>query len=92
MIGPCAEAAPVPVTLIVTEGVAGSLLAMVTVPVCIPAEVGEKRIVAFWNDPAPTLNGVPRIAGANRALELVMELTVNVALPLLRTVRTRSFV
>jgi len=65
---------------------------MVTDPVCSPAEVGEKRMIAFWNDPAPTLNGVPRIAEPNRALELVIEFTVRVAFPLLRTSRVRSLV
>jgi hypothetical protein len=92
VLPPPPPTAPVPDTLIVTEGLAGSLLAMVTVPVCSPAAVGEKRMIAFWNDPAPTLNGVPTIVEANRALELVIEFTVRVAFPLLRTTRIRSLV
>src|SRR5207237_828111 len=90
--GASAAPAPVPVTLIAFDGVAGSLLAKVRVPLCAPAAVGEKRTVTPWNDPAPTLNGVGEFTNVNCWLELDIEATVSIAVPVLRTNTTKSFV
>jgi hypothetical protein len=87
-----AGAPPVAKPLIdtVSDGRAGSVLAIVSLPVWLPVAVDPKRILAVWEEPAPMLNGVPKDTAAKRAFELVTELTVRVAFPVLRKVSTRS--
>ncbi len=74
-------AVPAPETPTVNRGLAGSLLAMVRFPDGEPAAVGLNRIVTAVEPPGCTVKGVAGLVAANTALELVIELTVNAAVP-----------
>src|SRR5690242_8591808 len=77
--GGCA-ATPVPVSATATLPLAGSLLAMVSVPDCAPALVGLNVKVATAIPPAATLSVVGETANGAAVLRLV---TFSAAAPLL---------
>src|SRR5215472_9822402 len=75
---------PLPVSCTGMLGWAGSLLAIVSVPVCVPALVGPKVTVAVALAPAATV----RLAGDAENGALVLKLvTLSVAVPLFEIVK-----
>jgi hypothetical protein len=84
------RAGSVPLTATAIVPAIGSLLAIVMMPVCVPATVGEPDCYGLERTGADD-EGVASVA-EKRAFELAMEFTVSVALPVVRTVSVRSFV
>ena len=85
-------AVPLPLSGIPKLARAGSLLAIVSVPVCAPTAAGAYRIVIARDEFAASVKGVVSATTLKRVFELVTELTVSDAAPELRRVRATSLV
>ena len=81
-----AATAPVPESATCTDGCVASLLAIVSVPDCAPAEVGLNRTISCVDVPGATLRGAAGVT-VNSALELVSADTFNAEPPVLETVK-----
>src|SRR5262249_38332307 len=90
----CCNSVPFPVACTVTDGFAGSLLAIVSVVVLVPVEVGVKRT---WNGKQKsglitTGNPDDGVVTTNWVLEELMEFTWRLSTPVLHTLSVAVFV
>ena len=84
---PMAAADPVPVSGTLSVGLLGSLLVMVTLPLAVPADVGEKVTVACTDWPALIVTGVAIPVIPNSLPVRVIRDTVKGADPVLLSTR-----